>query len=532
LPHGTVLAEAAMAPKLIRVPVGQTKSVPAFVFYVAMAASASLYLASAIHSASQTPFWMDEVLTYIVATQPSMAEVWRAIWTGTDFSPPTFHWLLHGFPGLESHALIVARLPGIMGFLAAALCMAGIVRRQTGLPWASLAFAITLASPMFAFAIQARQYGLLAFSVALALWLWSGLPAHPRTRPIAGIWAALALALCLHFYGIVLVGAVVLCEGLWSWRNRAVRRPVWVALAGLVPVFLVWFPLAHHLRTISAADQIGLGFYGRPTLARLVATCAQLFIGGQPQGPVYFGIAVAVAVGATLRRQEKQASPPPPSQANIVLIGLAAIPIGAFALAVLATGSFMPRYASAAGLLAGPALGLWLGRRHYPDWMALLPLPFVALSLVMQTQSHKRGPIIAAAAQAIVDTPANMPVVTGDGQLYLELLAALPPAQNRRLAYLAGPTPDHSPDPTNEHEVLRLATIEPRIRVVSFAQATAAGQRLNILHTRPGQIDMAKAAIANWHLPAASIAENSIARIDQVEIPSQTGPAPKGKIVK
>src|SRR5689334_25099215 len=56
--------------------------------------AAYLYAATARSIADH--FWMDEVLAVVAARQPGLSGVWHAIWSGTDFSPPTYHYLLHG----------------------------------------------------------------------------------------------------------------------------------------------------------------------------------------------------------------------------------------------------------------------------------------------------------------------------------------------------------------------------------------------------------------------------------------------------
>jgi hypothetical protein len=176
-------------------------------------------------------FWMDEVLAVSAAQQPSLAAIWHAIWVGTDFSPPTFHVLLHGLVEIVGGAdgRLVWRLPSILAVYGAALC-AGRLLLKSGLgrSAALLGFAMVLAFGLFAFAIQVRQYALLAFGLAAALLLWSGLD-DPRTNKAraCGLWFVLAACLCLHFYGIVEVAAIATAELVYWMSRKRFRTTVW-----------------------------------------------------------------------------------------------------------------------------------------------------------------------------------------------------------------------------------------------------------------------------------------------------------------
>src|SRR5580704_11692392 len=75
---------------------------------------------AAVTRAINDHFWMDEVLAVSAAGQETWARVWDAIWSGTDFSPPTYHFFLHGFVKAVGGAdgRLVWRLPSIAAVYA------------------------------------------------------------------------------------------------------------------------------------------------------------------------------------------------------------------------------------------------------------------------------------------------------------------------------------------------------------------------------------------------------------------------------
>jgi len=458
------------------------------------------YIFAACVRISHAPLWMDEVLAVTAARQPSLAGVWQTIWTGTDFSPPTYHFGLHFLPGLDAHTLAVSRLPSVVAALCAAMCIHSIALRRFSPPVAMIACGATLALPLLDFAVQARPYALTTALFAATLAIWDTLPTATRDRKAAlfGLWAALSCCVSLHFYGVIAVGSLIVCEALWTVGNRALRWPVWGALAAVGPVFLAWLPLASHLHAISAIDQRAPGFYGRPTLGGLYYAYTGLLIGNTAQALVLAGVVVSLAVTGLLAASK-------PAQASggsfhsvgadrnlaIMMIGLAVIPLGAFALAAVATGSFVPRYAVGVTLLPGLAIATIIAASPRAGLVALLMVPFVEASLLGQTADIDQAPPILSALEILDRTPDHAPVLMGDGLLYIETVEAAPADVRVRLGYIARPADQPTPDPTNENEVLRLSTLDGRFRVTPFDRAMHARVGFYLLKTISGQDDRA-----------------------------------------
>jgi hypothetical protein len=477
---------------------------------------------------------MDEVLAVTAAMQSEWSGVFRAIWAGTDFSPPTFHFLLHILPGLSTHLRVVSRVPSIIGGLCAALCIYRISRRRFEMPVAILAFGTTLASPLFVYAVQARQYALITCLLAATLALWDTLSIQTGRYwlRLLGIWAALAGCVSLHFYGIVAVGTVVLCEILWTLSNRKLRLPVWAVFAAVVPVFLAWLPLAKHLRQISAVDQVGSHFYGHPTLNGFYHAVVNLTIGGWQQMILYGGIVFATFASLlwhlprarkSIADNAKASIPRLDSNFIIVLIALSALPFGAFMMSVVATGSFVARYAVGVTLLPALAIACVLHLKTRASFTALFAMPFLALSLAMLAPGHDRSPTLLNALRILHDRINGAPVFVGDGLLYIELVGALSPAESARMCFISGPADAVSPDPTNANEVLRLATFDNRFRTCPFDQVLRSNDGFYLLRTNPTTTDMAFPALARLDVGLTLIEDRGAAQLYFV------APHPAGK---
>lgn len=494
---------------------------------IAAAAIFLVYCFAAWYRAVHTPFWMDEVLAVTAAQQADSAGVVRAIVAGTDFSPPSFHFLVHGLLALGLPLPVAARLPSIVAVAAAGLCIFWIVRRRFGPGIALVACGVTLASPLFDYAVQARPYGLTTFLLAAGLALWDSLdsPAGRGWVRLIGLWAAMAACISLHFYGILAVAVLLLCEGLHSIHARRIRWAVWAALAAVGPVFLAWMPLARHLRTISAADQTGSGFYGRPTVARLYHGIADLAFGDQAQALLFGGIFAALAVAILLFRPAPARAPAAtaetraPVDANllIMMVALALLPLMAFALGVVATGSFVPRYALGFVLLPGLVVAVALSAIDRRQAAALLIVPAVLVALLWQVKDDDRAPATLAAIRLVRDDPQAAPVLVGSGLLYIELIGALTPAERQRILFVTGPSGVARADPTNENEVLRLAGFDPRFRAIDFERAMIPGRSAYILRTIPAASDMAFDAAVRRGLIGPLVRETGPAQLYRIE---------------
>ena len=450
---------------------------------------------AAVARAINDHFWMDEVLAVSAAGQETWARVWDAIWSGTDFSPPTYHFFLHGFVKAVGGAdgRLVWRLPSIAAVYAAAVCtFLLLLRLHVSRFAAALAFAMVLALSLFDFAIQARQYAFLALGLAAALLLWADLEDTRVGKASAcGLWLVLAACLCLHFYGIIEVATIATAELIYAISRRRVRLAVWSVLLLTLPVEAALYPLASHLATFNNGDNLAPEYYAKPTFDALLSAIYQVIDGGA-FGKLFF-VSAFLAIGAayalersapisqtTGRRGEPSAAGL--SKLAIIMIALAVLPLAAFGFSALVTKSFSARYMSAAALLPAIAIATLLNKLAWRRAVAVALVALIAVILVMR--SHAPDPVGDALA-VLQKTKRAGPVVVGEGLLYIELMQSADADTRSRLVYLKRPPGVASPDPTNENEVVRLARSHPEYRVSSQRAFLADNTHFYVL-TRPG----------------------------------------------
>jgi len=441
------------------------------------------YMVSAVQVSATRLLWIDEVLAVMSARLPTAADVRDALWKGSEFTPWTFNLILHPLlRGLgPGDGLLLARVPSIAAVLGAAICMFMLVRRHLGSAPAMVAFGVVLAGALFGYAVQARPYALLAFGAALAILAWDGIAIGRRSSNGWLLAAALAFSVSMHFYGVLVPAAVGFMELLWLVTRRRVRAAVWIPLVVAGVVLLFWVPLAQHYGTFIKSD-VGTAatYYARPRLSAARAVLLTILADGPP-GTVLLlaGAATAGALALIGRRPDVAGfvdrwigDAPTRSRdvglgsLEIIMLALAMLPIIGFALAVLAVGSFQPRYVIPAALLP-PLLAGYLAARVRPvRGFALAFAVVIAAMLLIKGRAlnddpSKRGEATAQVLAAVEALPGREPIVVGDGTLFVELYEAADRATRSRLLFPLPPSGVATEDTTALHQVERLATFLP-----------------------------------------------------------------------
>jgi hypothetical protein len=428
------------------------------------------YLYVAVTISKRSELWMDEVLAVSTAQLPNWNAMFDAMWGGTAFAPPTYYILLRetlAFGGFLPVQL-AARLPSILAGLGAAVVVFVIMRRRVGLVISLVSFAIILSMGLFPFAVQAREYALLAFFLSLALLFWDGVEnsRHPMLNGV-GIWVALALCLSLHFHGIIDVATIAICEALWILTRRQLRAAVIVPLVCLIPVEIAWTPLARHLATFNAGDSSSLNFYAKPTIDRLFQSIDSVLLNAEAGITLIVVGALLVAVLYYARRlsgNPQWLGPTPPQRApgalsrlEIMMIALALIPIITFLFAAVVTKAYSARYASGVTLLAGMGAGCVLGRLRDGRTVAVLLTPLLLLDLIHKTRAGTGGyagilPIL----EHYTRDDSALPIVVDDGVFYLQAAYAADADMRSRMVLLTVPK-EPPQDPTNQNQTVRSA---------------------------------------------------------------------------
>jgi len=431
--------------------------------YALMALATGLYAVTTVQAAIADPYWMDEVLAVWTARLPSVGAVWGALSKGAEFSPPLFHWLLHALVRIGLHGRLAMRAPSILAVYGVAWCAFVLVRRRRELGVAALAFTFVVSCGLVDYAVQARPYALVVLGFSLAVVVWHGF--ERRTRKglaAAAIAGALALAVGLHFYAVVLAGTLGLVELAWSVKHRRLRWPVLAAIAAGGASILVWWPILQHVSAFNHGDTAAPYYYAHPTPTKLAAVYVGVMAGHTAilASPLLLLMVTGVAAFVFSLRTRWRIG-----DLDLVGVGACLIPVVVYGFAVAISHTFNERYTIACAL--GLALVMARSAAALPQarWVA----PALGMILLVGSLSPLRTQPLAddlrADAVLAERAPPGLPIVTGNGLRFLELSENTDPKTAARLVYLTAPDERELSDPTNEHQVERWKTIDPRLAV-------------------------------------------------------------------
>jgi hypothetical protein len=431
-----------------------------------------VYVSATYTIASTKGLWMDEALAVSTAKLPNFSEISSAIWNGAEYSPPTYHFFLHvlmdRFGGGD--ALLAPRLPSIVAVYIAALCVYALVRPSTDRVVALAAFAFTLDSGLFPYAVQARPYALIAACLAGSLALWNGTEHRHSARMRAVLlWLVLSVSVSLHFYGFVAPMIIGVMEILWLLTRREWRWRVWTPLLLTLPVLAAWLLLGLHLKAYVLQDAMGTGYYGRPTLALFLDAVFQSLVSDQ-SGALLALAALALCGCAYLARRfarpnvataedSDRAERPHISPIEIMSAALFAAPFLVFLFSLCFSSTFAVRYVCAASLFPALFFGCAVRSAPYRRAIAFALLPLAALGLEMRGADFSPGSVASAQPLLAKVKEAPLPIVVDEGMLYIELMAGSDPELRAQLNFLLASPSETRSDPTFENQVKRLAAI-------------------------------------------------------------------------
>ena len=143
-----------------------------------------LYVAVTIVFAQRKLMWNDELYTYYMARLPSMSDVWAALMSRGEQTPPFFYWTTRVSLDLFGVNNLSVRLPEILGFWVMLASLYVFVARRASSLSGVCAAAFPLVTIAYSYAFEARPYGLLLGFAAVALVSWQSVTLN-RGRSIA-----------------------------------------------------------------------------------------------------------------------------------------------------------------------------------------------------------------------------------------------------------------------------------------------------------------------------------------------------------
>jgi hypothetical protein len=310
--------------------------------------------------------WNDELYTYYIARLPSMHDVWNALMSRGEQTPPLFFAITRqSFRWFGVNRLSI-RLPEIVAFWTMTACLYVFARRRMSGISAFCAAAFPLVTMAFPYAYEARPYGLVLGFAAVALLSWQATTStagRTRVLALACLVSSLAAVVSSHYYGVFVLMPLALGEAVRTVTRRRLDIAVWAALAISV------VPLAWDLPLIKAGTAYSGAFWSPPRWVNLPDFYQDLlFPALVPVGAILTLAAIhRAALGQDASSGDDDERRTLPLHELAAIAGFVLIPLAGIMAAKLVTGAFVNRYALAAvigvSLLAGLATELAFRRR-------------------------------------------------------------------------------------------------------------------------------------------------------------------------
>src|SRR5262245_25892735 len=90
-----------------------------------------LYLLVTCLIASRKPIWNDELFTYYLAILPHISDIWSALLTGAEQTPPLVHLATRASVALLGSSHLAIRLVEVLGFWVMSLCLFQFVSKRS-----------------------------------------------------------------------------------------------------------------------------------------------------------------------------------------------------------------------------------------------------------------------------------------------------------------------------------------------------------------------------------------------------------------
>ena len=403
-----------------------------------------------ILTAYEKPLWFDEILTVIMCRLPSLSKLWEALDNGADTNPPLFYLVAGWAHRFISDDHVAYRLPSILGLVVTVLCMYLILSKRIDRLSALVGAAFLLCTQLVAYADEARPYALLVCLVSIAILAWQRTD-ESRLYTLL-LCLALAIALSLHYYAILVWPAFVLAEATVWFHKRRFRAGVWIALILSTAPLFFFAHLLMHLR-----QYYGRNFWSRPGFGQIASAPVNLYnflnywVWCFTIGAIVVLVRWSLGKTATSYASEKPEAGErvlPIEECGLIVV-LLLLPVIAVLAAKVGGGGMTYRYMLPMLLGASLAVGYIASRvsRALRAVLLVLVLGNYGLSSVPVMKKALTGELlqrrVAAAREgkAILDEYQKfaLPIVIAPGTNYLPMVYYMPASQNVSLYALADP---------------------------------------------------------------------------------------------
>jgi Dolichyl-phosphate-mannose-protein mannosyltransferase len=386
----------------------------------------------------------DELFTLYIARLPHFRDVWAALATGAEQTPPFFYAVTRAGIWLFGASGLALRLPELLAFALMCLCLFHIAGRRTSAVYGFVAMLFPFMTTAFNYVFDARAYALvLAFSaVALLCWIWAAEGRH-RVPALAGLAVSLAAAMSSHYYAVLVLFPLGLGEVARSLRRKRIDAGVWLVLGLSLAPLVVFLPL------IEGARNFAPHFWAKAQWSSMAYFYEHFLL--TPSAVPLLAIFLAAVSFSFFRRPEADVEATGerlhiPLHEMAAVVGFLLVPVVGVVLAKTVVGAFSDPYALPAviGLCIVVAWGLYSllqGRRAVAAGLGLLLCLFLVAKEV-QTYRHVVGArSLRNETFAFLEANARggAPIVISGSTAFTELTYQAPGDIAGRLLYLADP---------------------------------------------------------------------------------------------
>jgi hypothetical protein len=326
-------------------------------------------------------FWHDELCTWIMAHQPSLAALWKALQNAADGNPPGFYLIERAVAQFVPNEEIAFRLPSLLGFCCVLLCLFVFIRRRSSDLVALGCTALLFLTDLVGFTAEARPYSLLVACVAIAAVSYQRAPAISWMLLMA---SALALSESLHYYALFMLVPFAVAEAALLIKTRRVRWTVWIALAlGALP-FLAFWPLLSRFGSYMSAH-----FWSKPSLEAALDSYGDFLHIPSALGIAIFVVAVVAVWTSCSEHLRGEKEPAGSFHEYVFALALLCLPLVEFVATRLAHGGMNTRYALPA-VLAIPIIASYI-LPHLRPRAIVFAVAFLVSAIAFQESAFWRS---------------------------------------------------------------------------------------------------------------------------------------------
>jgi hypothetical protein len=363
------------------------------------------------------PLWHDELYTYYIAKASTLRRLFSEV-IEIELQPPLQYVLTWLSLRLFGDSDLVTRVPSLLGFTVASLCLYLFVRRRLGRFYGLTAVLILWATLFLRYAAEARPYALMLGFLGVAMVGWQD-AIQGRRRRLG--FVVLALGVCgmllSHAFSPLLVAFLGVAELVRSLDRRKVDWPVWAAFALPAPTILLYVRM---FRRFEGWTFLPFEFQASPF--KIVSFYVDLWTG---VSGVLFAAFIAALIAYRFSKTRTESNPSSLLRHEIALaIGLLSLPIPINVFLMRSGGAFWPRYCIAAGfglslLLVHVLSKLTNGNRVSAAIAAFCIFLLMVFSIALQIAHPPERAIVKTLSLTQLDS--RLPLVTASGLTFLEM---------------------------------------------------------------------------------------------------------------